>query len=149
MLFVLSSIIVALRFVLLVCSAAVLGYALESFVDVWSSVLVLWRFWGDGSHDAAGKARQLWYQPLGAHKSQAQDMPQIAVRLFILCLWNFVLSSAGALHCSQNSAALHMPSLLPCRRYCMSGCQASEGDGLLYCRSLLGSVWWWAIMLRV
>ena len=53
MLFVLSSIIVALRFVLLVCSAAVLGYALESFVDVWSSVLVLWRFWGDGSCEAA------------------------------------------------------------------------------------------------
>jgi hypothetical protein len=28
-------------------SAAVLGYALESFVDVFSSVLVLWRFSGD------------------------------------------------------------------------------------------------------
>lgn len=53
MLFSLSSIKVALRLVLLVCSAAVLGYALESFVDVWSSVLVLWRFWGDGSCEAA------------------------------------------------------------------------------------------------
>lgn len=30
-----------------------LGYALESFVDVWSSILVLWRFWGDGSSEAA------------------------------------------------------------------------------------------------
>ena len=53
MLFSLSSIKVALRLILLVCSAAVLGYALESFVDVWSSVLVLWRFWGDGSCEAA------------------------------------------------------------------------------------------------
>ena len=53
MLFILSSVKVALRLVLLVCSAAVLGYALESFVDVWSSVLVLWRFWGDGSCEAA------------------------------------------------------------------------------------------------
>jgi hypothetical protein len=53
MLFFSSSIRVALRFVLSLCSAAVLGYALESFVDVWSSILVLWRFWGDGSCEAA------------------------------------------------------------------------------------------------
>jgi hypothetical protein len=29
------------------CSSALLGYGLESLVDVWSSILVLWRFWGD------------------------------------------------------------------------------------------------------
>lgn len=40
------------------CSAAVLGYALESFVDVWSSILVLWRFWGDGSSEAAAAMAQ-------------------------------------------------------------------------------------------
>lgn len=28
-------------------SPSLLGYALESFVDVWSSVLVLWRFWSE------------------------------------------------------------------------------------------------------
>ncbi|EIE25383.1 hypothetical protein COCSUDRAFT_61602 [Coccomyxa subellipsoidea C-169] len=39
-------------------SAAVLGYALESFVDVWSSLLVLWRFWDDRSTDASGTALQ-------------------------------------------------------------------------------------------
>ena len=37
---------------ILSCSAAVLGYALESFVDVWSSILVLWRFWDDRSSEA-------------------------------------------------------------------------------------------------
>lgn len=42
----------------MLCSAAVLGYALESFVDVWSSVLVLWRFWGDGSSEAAAAMAQ-------------------------------------------------------------------------------------------
>jgi len=34
-------------------SVSLLGYGLESFVDVWSSVLVLWRFWdkdSDNSH---------------------------------------------------------------------------------------------------
>jgi len=39
-------------------SAAVLGYALESFVDVWSSLLVLWRFWDDRTTDASGIALQ-------------------------------------------------------------------------------------------
>ena len=39
-------------------SAAVLGYALESFVDVWSSLLVLWRFWDDRSTDVSGMALQ-------------------------------------------------------------------------------------------
>ncbi|CAL8460617.1 g146 [Coccomyxa elongata] len=39
-------------------SAAVLGYALESFVDVWSSILVLWRFWDDRSTDVSGMALQ-------------------------------------------------------------------------------------------
>lgn len=29
------------------CSSALLGYGLEALVDVWSSVLVLWRFWND------------------------------------------------------------------------------------------------------
>eukprot|EP00210_Caulerpa_lentillifera_P001861 g1790.t1 len=32
-------------------SVALLGYGLESFVDVWSSVLVLWRFSGDNNND--------------------------------------------------------------------------------------------------
>lgn len=31
------------------CSSSLLGYALESFVDVWSSILVLWRFWSEDS----------------------------------------------------------------------------------------------------
>lgn len=31
----------------LICSSALLGYGLEALVDVWSSVLVLWRFWND------------------------------------------------------------------------------------------------------
>lgn len=29
------------------CSSALLGYGLEALVDVWSSILVLWRFWND------------------------------------------------------------------------------------------------------
>lgn len=45
----------------LVCaprSAAVLGYALESFVDVWSSVLVLYRFWDDRVEPEAARQRE-------------------------------------------------------------------------------------------
>lgn len=137
MLFVSSSINVALRFVLSLCSAAVLGYALESFVDVWSSVLVLWRFWGDGSCEAAAAMmRREKYASFGISLSVRKNhRHKICLTLQCdcssLCLWNLTKSSAGALHCSQNSSALHMPSLLPCCRYCMSGCQASEVDGLL------------------
>ena len=39
-------------------SAAVLGYALESFVDVWSSVLVLYRFWDDRVEPEAARQRE-------------------------------------------------------------------------------------------
>lgn len=34
-------------------SAALLAYGLESFVDLWASALVLWRFWDDAD-SAAG-----------------------------------------------------------------------------------------------
>ena len=40
-------------------SAATLGYALDSFVDIISSVIVVWRFWGDGSNNARDAARLL------------------------------------------------------------------------------------------
>ena len=36
----------------LVCSAALVAYGLESFVDLWASVLVLWRFWEDETTEA-------------------------------------------------------------------------------------------------
>ena len=39
-------------------SAAVLGYALESFVDVWSSILVLYRFWDDKTEAEATRHRE-------------------------------------------------------------------------------------------
>ena len=39
-------------------SAAVLGYALESFVDVWSSILVLYRFWDDKTEAEAMRHRE-------------------------------------------------------------------------------------------
>ncbi|KAK9827652.1 hypothetical protein WJX81_004004 [Elliptochloris bilobata] len=39
-------------------SAAVLGFALESFVDVWSSVLVLYRFWDDKVEAEATRQRE-------------------------------------------------------------------------------------------
>ena len=38
-------------------SAATLGYALDSFVDIISSVIVVWRFYGDGSNGAGDAAR--------------------------------------------------------------------------------------------
>jgi len=34
------------------CSAALVAYGLESFVDLWASVLVLWRFWEDETTEA-------------------------------------------------------------------------------------------------
>lgn len=44
------------------CSSALLGYALEALVDVWSSVLVLWRFWkdpdGEGSYFLVTRRRE-------------------------------------------------------------------------------------------
>ena len=33
-------------------SAALVAYGLESFVDLWASVLVLWRFWEDEDTEA-------------------------------------------------------------------------------------------------
>ena len=33
-------------------SAALVAYGLESFVDLWASVLVLWRFWEDETTEA-------------------------------------------------------------------------------------------------
>lgn len=58
-------------------SAAVLGYALESFVDVWSSILVLWRFWGDGSNDsAAAMVRREKYASFGISLSVSQSHPK-------------------------------------------------------------------------
>lgn len=38
---------VGLGFAWKTSSSALLGYGLEALVDVWSSVLVLWRFWND------------------------------------------------------------------------------------------------------
>ncbi len=38
------------------CSAALIAYGLESFVDLFASVLVLWRFWDDASNEAGMKA---------------------------------------------------------------------------------------------
>lgn len=35
------------------CSSALFGYALEALVDVWSSVLVLYRFWNDPDGEGA------------------------------------------------------------------------------------------------
>ena len=44
------------------CSSALLGYGLESLVDVWSSILVLWRFWddpeGEGSYFVTTQRRE-------------------------------------------------------------------------------------------
>jgi hypothetical protein len=44
------------------CSTALLGYSLEALVDVWSSVLVLWRFWkdpdGEGSYFLVTQRRE-------------------------------------------------------------------------------------------
>ena len=94
MLFVSSSINVALRFALLLCSAAVLGYALESFVDVWSSVLVLWRFWGDGSCEAAAAMmRREKHASFGISLSvRTNHRRKIHLKLQCgcssLCLWN-------------------------------------------------------------
>jgi len=42
---------------IIIKSSAMLGFALESFVDVFSSVLVLWRFWHGGSKDPAVAAK--------------------------------------------------------------------------------------------
>eukprot|EP01026_Neomeris_dumetosa_P058597 TRINITY_DN54622_c0_g1_i2.p2 TRINITY_DN54622_c0_g1~~TRINITY_DN54622_c0_g1_i2.p2 ORF type:complete len:243 (-),score=25.89 TRINITY_DN54622_c0_g1_i2:246-974(-) len=39
-------------------SVALLGYSLESFVDVWSSILVLWRFWSSSEADAESMRRR-------------------------------------------------------------------------------------------
>jgi Co/Zn/Cd efflux system component len=40
----------------LVDSAALIAYGLESFVDLFASVLVLWRFWEDASNEAGMKS---------------------------------------------------------------------------------------------
>lgn len=45
--FTLVCAIVGLAFAWSTQSSALLGYALEALVDVWSSILVLWRFWKD------------------------------------------------------------------------------------------------------
>ncbi|KAK3263151.1 hypothetical protein CYMTET_28028, partial [Cymbomonas tetramitiformis] len=40
-------------------SAATLGYALESFVDVFSSAIVLWRFWEDSPSESVAFQRSM------------------------------------------------------------------------------------------
>lgn len=44
--------VIALIAGIIVHSAALVAYGLESFVDLWASVLVLWRFWDDEDTEA-------------------------------------------------------------------------------------------------
>lgn len=47
--------VLAIVAAILIDSAALLAYGLESFVDLWASGLVLWRFWDDADSDAGLK----------------------------------------------------------------------------------------------
>ena len=46
--FTIAAVVVGLTVSIFTASAATLGYALENLVDTFSSILVVWRFWGGG-----------------------------------------------------------------------------------------------------
>jgi len=61
-------------------SVSLLGYGLESFVDVWSSVLVLWRFW---STDANSSHKQTIFNQREQRASFGIAVTFILIGLFV------------------------------------------------------------------
>ena len=77
--------VIGLVLALMFKSAATLGYALDSFVDIISSVIVVWRFWGDGSNNPRDAAR------LALREKRAS----VGIAFTFVCLWILVTVTAS------------------------------------------------------
>eukprot|EP01025_Chloroclados_australasicus_P038593 TRINITY_DN3983_c0_g1_i6.p1 TRINITY_DN3983_c0_g1~~TRINITY_DN3983_c0_g1_i6.p1 ORF type:complete len:248 (+),score=8.85 TRINITY_DN3983_c0_g1_i6:56-745(+) len=147
-------------------SVALLGYALESFVDVWSSVLVLWRFWKVNDLEGETTKRREKQAQVGIaftfvaigiivgvqafHHLVNQEGPLQAMSLIVISLVSMILLSI--LFLIKMTIARQLQSLTMEKDATASGAVAVLSLGVLVSASIYNqhpTVWWVDSMVAI